>query len=599
VLRIFATVLAALFFVLAIADASADVFSLGGTRDSATGVWTGQASLEFVTVGDAGNAADTTGFGSVGYVYQMGKYDVTNAQYCEFLNAKLPTITDPAAGKLLPSDIYGLYNINMMTASIGGGIDYNPAAATGAKFSIVPGKGNWPVTYVSWYDTIRFANWLQNGQGNGDTETGTYSINAGGQNSGTVAVPDAATRAVWTTAHWVLPSQDEWYKAAYHQNGAATVGYWIYPTKSNTAPVNVLSATGTNNANFYDNYGTGNGGYADPVNYITPVGTFAASPGPYGTFDMGGDVFQWNEAMSVLFGSSGGGLRGGSWSTYSNSLASSGRVYGDYPTYESGFIGFRVASVGVPEPSTIAILMAGAVVVLAYAWRRRPRLVSSSKAVICTAAVYLALLAATARAASMPIVNINPSSQYDFNEAHGNGMIGWTFSVEKSITVTKVGIYDDGQDGLSRAFQVGLWRFDATSNPPQLLGTPSSGTTIPAGTVAPLNGVWRTVNLATPLVLVPGGYELAVLDTATTSDAIRYYQTEYSDPSLGLTTSAFFYADISGQTSFHFVDGYHFYLAPGLELGPMLFVDVPEPSTLALLFAAATCLLGYAWRRRA
>ena len=27
-------------------------------------------------------------------------------------------------------------------------------------------------------------------------------------------------------------------------------GYWSYPTKSNSAPSNVLSATGTNNANF-------------------------------------------------------------------------------------------------------------------------------------------------------------------------------------------------------------------------------------------------------------------------------------------------------------------------------------------------------------
>ncbi len=58
----------------------ADVFNMGGTRDPTTGTWTGLASLEMVTVGDPNNAADTTGYGSVGYTYQMGKYDVTVAQ---------------------------------------------------------------------------------------------------------------------------------------------------------------------------------------------------------------------------------------------------------------------------------------------------------------------------------------------------------------------------------------------------------------------------------------------------------------------------------------------------------------------------------------
>ena len=75
-----------------------------------TGVWTGEASIEFVTVGDPGNAADTavmwwdggtTGYGSVPYVYQMGKYDVTVGQYVEFLNAVAKT------------DTYGLYNSTM------------------------------------------------------------------------------------------------------------------------------------------------------------------------------------------------------------------------------------------------------------------------------------------------------------------------------------------------------------------------------------------------------------------------------------------------------------------------------------------------------
>ena len=58
-----------------------------------------------VTVGNPGNAADTrydaTGFGSVGYVYQIGKYEVTAGQYTEFLNA------------VAKADPNGLYNTAM------------------------------------------------------------------------------------------------------------------------------------------------------------------------------------------------------------------------------------------------------------------------------------------------------------------------------------------------------------------------------------------------------------------------------------------------------------------------------------------------------
>ena len=50
-------------------------------------------TIDMVTVGNAGNAPDTRydfnliGFGSVGYEYQIGKYEVTAGQYTEFLNA--------------------------------------------------------------------------------------------------------------------------------------------------------------------------------------------------------------------------------------------------------------------------------------------------------------------------------------------------------------------------------------------------------------------------------------------------------------------------------------------------------------------------------
>ena len=60
-------------------------------------------------------------------------------------------------------------------------------------------------------------------------------------------------------ATYFIPSENEWYKAAYYNPTKGT--YWAYPTQSNAAPSNVLSATGTNNANYF------NGGDTDPQTY--------------------------------------------------------------------------------------------------------------------------------------------------------------------------------------------------------------------------------------------------------------------------------------------------------------------------------------------
>jgi formylglycine-generating enzyme required for sulfatase activity len=172
-------------------------------------------------------------------------------------------------------------------------------------------------------------------------------------------------------ATYFIPTENEWYKAAYYDptlNGGAG-GYWIYPTKSNTTPSNVLSPTGTNNANNY------NVTYTDSMNYLTPVGSFILSPGPYGTYDMGGDILQWNEADipgGIYFSGSTRGMRGGAFSINPIGMASLNRYYWP-PTDVNASFGFRVAS--VPEPSTLALLAAGAIGLAGYGlrWRRATR----------------------------------------------------------------------------------------------------------------------------------------------------------------------------------------------------------------------------------
>ena len=299
-----------------VVPASADVFHMPS----------GQTSLQFVTVGDPGNVADTTGFGAVLCVYRIGKYNVTTAQYIAFLNA-VATTGDP----------YGLYTSNMASdTSQGCGI--SRSGSPGSYRYSTAKNDNFPVNYVSWGDAARFCNWLQNGQptgaeGNGTTETGAYTLNGKTNNLTETRKPGAA---------YFIPTENEWYKAAYYKGGGTNAGYWWYTTRSNAAPINTLPDTG-NHANYKDLFGTGNKDYTDPTNRLTSVGCFALSPGPYGTYDMGGDVAQWNESV---FPGSWRGLRGGDFYSSSDYLRSSNRDKNPSDDRYCG-LGFRVAT--VPE----------------------------------------------------------------------------------------------------------------------------------------------------------------------------------------------------------------------------------------------------------
>jgi hypothetical protein len=214
--------------------------------------------------------------------------------------------------------------------------------------------------------------------------------------------------------------------------------------------------------------------------------------------------------------------------------------------------------------------------------------------------------------AASPIVSI-PQAAWDYygaglgSEAHGNGMVGWTFYVSNPVTVTQIGWHDRGGDGLSRPYQVGLWQatsggFAAGSSVVELLGTAGAGLTIPGGTTAMLNGYFRVVNLAVPIELQPGSYQIAGLDTASTTDPITYMWDGghgiYNTPDVSV--GAFFYGDMTGSgyppmpSGFTWVDSSHFYLASGLEMGPMLFV-VPEASTPILMMLGLAMVLS---RRR-
>jgi len=324
---------------------------------------TADITIETVPVGNPGNTGELSGnraggigpdriCGAVAYEYNIGKYEVTAGQYKDFLNAMAKT------------DTYGLYNASMNSHAYGCQITRNGTSGNYTyDFSGRPsGSGteadwaNRPVNYVSWYDTLRFVNWMTNGQGTGSTESGSYTITGGGVNAGSVTIPTATERATWSTganSYFLLTSEDEWYKAAYHdKNAVLAATYFDYPTSSNSMPSNDLtSPDGGNNANFYQ------GGYTigSPY-YRTPVGEFELSDSPYGTFDQGGNVWEWNE--SILYDGSSRGLRGGSFNNNAGNLRAADR-YDINPTNEYNFIGFRVSE--VPEPASMAVLALGSI----------------------------------------------------------------------------------------------------------------------------------------------------------------------------------------------------------------------------------------------
>jgi formylglycine-generating enzyme len=239
------------------------VLWLSGARGAEL-VQEAQMVIQTVLVGNPGNAPDphvdfdgnSNRYGSVGYRYRIGKYDVTIAQYCRFLNA------------VAKSDAYGLYNPRMGTDLNVAGIRRSGVAGS-RSYAVMDNGGrssaNLPITYVSWFDAARFANWMSNGQPTGlqgvkTTENGAYALL--GKTSGIVRknAINPNTAAVPT---WWIPSENEWYKAAYHKNDGVTGHYWLYATRSNTLPAN----TGLSGAN-YDSSGYTN----ESAIYLTDVG---------------------------------------------------------------------------------------------------------------------------------------------------------------------------------------------------------------------------------------------------------------------------------------------------------------------------------------
>jgi len=293
-------------------------------------------TIEWVTVGDPGNANDTinTGsnpnFGAVGYVYRLGKHEVTIQQYTVFLNA------------VAKSDPYSLYDARMETDLNIAGILRSGTSGSYA-YSVIDNAGDSsdrPIAYVTWFDAARFANWMHNGQGGGDTETGAYTL--AGATAG-----DAVSRNAG--ALFSIPTENEWYKAAFYspvKGDDGTPGYFTFATQSDAVPGNTIGSD-PNQVNWYVGvypdgaYATGGGRQVSTQNYLTDVGVFTNSASYYGTFDQSGGLYEWNDFDGAPGPTR--GLRGGAWYVGGAVGVSSSERLAYDPASEHEYIGFRLA----------------------------------------------------------------------------------------------------------------------------------------------------------------------------------------------------------------------------------------------------------------
>jgi len=188
-------------------------------------------NYNFVLIGDTTETVpNIDGRGVVNYNYYLSKYQITNNDYIEFLNA-VAVIADPN----------GLFGDVLQSGARSGIIRSGTAGSY--VYTTKTYYANKPVVGISGVVAMRFCNWLHNGkpsgqQNNATTEDGAYTISII-----TGANPPSISRN--TGALYFLPSENEWIKAAFYKRlGNGT--YHTYATKSDLAPRRVI-AINTNN----------------------------------------------------------------------------------------------------------------------------------------------------------------------------------------------------------------------------------------------------------------------------------------------------------------------------------------------------------------
>jgi hypothetical protein len=167
------------------------------TKDSAEYAMPAQSKTEyqFTTVGEPGNRpdADHHGQGKYGAVanrFRIAQRQVSHIDYARFLNS------------VARQEQGGLYHPRM---GIGPGAIRRVGHPGNYRYLLRVDEPPTPVTHVSWFDAVRYCNWLHHGQKDAPEllQTGAYEL---------ASAPVTRSKA----AKFFLPSENEWYKSAYY-----------------------------------------------------------------------------------------------------------------------------------------------------------------------------------------------------------------------------------------------------------------------------------------------------------------------------------------------------------------------------------------------
>ena len=279
--------------------------------------------------------------GDVAYEYAINAFEVTNAVYVNFLNT-----VDPKG-----DNHFELWSPFMQSEPLGG-ILKAVTADDGKYYSAKSNFENRPVNFVTTYSAMRFANSLQNANRShnpADLYKFSKEINSGSYTlEGDSATPSNQFPKRNPLARFVLPSEDEWIKAAYYDPTIYTTPlnpyhYWFYTTRSNTESIQAIIDLTTGmikNGGLQNDYNVANYGNSDGT--LSVVGT-ADSPSFFGTSDQGGSVVELTDTISIQ-DSSQYNVHGGTYEQpgYSLWLSATGR---EPPTLITDRKGFRVGYV--------------------------------------------------------------------------------------------------------------------------------------------------------------------------------------------------------------------------------------------------------------
>ena len=280
-----------------------------------------QASSSFVMIQVDGNADDPESkCGAVNYAYAIGKYEVSNSEYAAFLNA-VARYADP----------FRLYS-PLMTDHFWGGL-VREVSEHGYTYRPKSGYANKPVTFVSWWDAVRYINWLHYGMPNtGRAEQGTTE---GNSSVGAYDTSQASKATVLPVrnhdAAYFLPNCSEWIKAGFYDSKQRRYLNYAYPvTYPSAGPPGPMAIR----SNFNQRK------WAAEFPHLTDTGAYQQARSPAGTYDQAGNVMEWIEdSFGLSKMALGGSLFMGSQATE--------RTYKDSeaPAEKLSSFGFRVAAI--------------------------------------------------------------------------------------------------------------------------------------------------------------------------------------------------------------------------------------------------------------